>query len=546
VQDLAFNLLSALQILPAIRLLRSKTGHDTLRNDLLRLISAITSIDFDFDRIKPLLNAALAENPDDALVWDQVYNAVTESTPPPRPIASSLQQTPWLRNTSSFANSSEHRKYVDDVLKEELGPMHVGLRNFHATYFGDVADLETASEAFFKQCIEASNPLFDRGWRGWPENAKQDDVLRWFAELSEKLAAFAEDYKSSPTRQRRPLAKPNEPIDGSIGKRKMDVGFVNDPKAGKDSRCHWSQILVPGELKSNPSADKASEAWLDLGRYAREVLAAQDTRRFVLGFTLCGSLMRIWEFDRLGGIASKQFDVNEDGQRFVFTILGFLWINEEQLGFDPTIIISGGERFIEIEQDGRTGRLIIDKLMKRAPCIAGRATTCWKAHREDGPRTPLVVKDSWQYTEREEEGELLRDATDKGVINVARYYHHETVWVLGIEADADVRQLLNHIANMSECEYWERQCRNPNSGPTKSASVAIANSREEALDTYETVRADLEEKSIRVLLNVANAIRLKLRAVESLLGYWHLSYRQVPRQNREIRLSRPDNVPRVR
>ncbi|KAI1581374.1 hypothetical protein PtrCC142_012323, partial [Pyrenophora tritici-repentis] len=45
------------------------------------------------------------------------------------------------------------------------------------------------------------------------------------------------------------------------------------------------------------------------------------------------------------------------------------------------------------------------------------------------PGTPLVVKDSWQYPEREEEGELLREATDKGVMNVARYFHHETVSV---------------------------------------------------------------------------------------------------------------------
>lgn len=67
----------------------------------------------------------------------------------------------------------------------------------------------------------------------------------------------------------------------------MDIGFVSDPEAQKDTKCNWSQILVPGELKSNPSADKAPEAWLDLGRYAREVLAAQDTRRFVLGFTIC-------------------------------------------------------------------------------------------------------------------------------------------------------------------------------------------------------------------------------------------------------------------
>ncbi|EXL65867.1 hypothetical protein FOPG_17933 [Fusarium oxysporum f. sp. conglutinans race 2 54008] len=68
-------------------------------------------------------------------------------------------------------------------------------------------------------------------------------------------------------------------------------------------------------------------AWLDLGRYAREVLVAQNNRRFVLSFTICGSLMRVWAFDRLGGIASEQFDINKDERQFVSTILGFLWMN---------------------------------------------------------------------------------------------------------------------------------------------------------------------------------------------------------------------------
>ncbi|OBS20584.1 hypothetical protein FPOA_06941 [Fusarium poae] len=437
IQNLVLDLLSALRSLPAVRFLRSKTGHGTLRSDLLRLISAAASNDFDYDRIKPLLKAALADDPNDYIIWDQVYNAVTEPTPPPRPTASSFQQTPWLRNTSSFANSSEHRKYVDDVLKEELGPMYIGIRNFHDVYFGVVTGLETASQMFFKQCLEGSDPLFKDGWRGWPKDANQDGVLSWLAEFSEKLAAFADGHKLISTHQhrRRPLVKPNEPIDGSVGKRKMDVGFVNDPQAVKNSRCHWSQILVPGELKSNPSADKASEAWLDLGRYAREVLAAQDARRFVLGFTICGSLMRVWVFDRLGGVASEQFDINDDGLRFVFTILGFLWMNEEELGFDPTIMSANQERFIEINRNGLTERIIIDQVMQRARCIAGRATTCWKAHPERQPEMLLVIKDSWQYPERDEEGDLLLDATEKGVINVARYYHHETVKIRGMDDD---------------------------------------------------------------------------------------------------------------
>jgi hypothetical protein len=146
--------------------------------------------------------------------------------------------------------------------------------------------------------------------------------------------------------------------------------------------------------------------------------------------------MRLWEFDRLGGIASPQFDINQDGLQFVSAVLGFLYMDERQLGFDPTIITTNNSRYIEIERNNRKERLIIDKVIKRAPCVAGRATTCWKVHRDgDKSRRPLVVKDSWQFLEREEEGDLLREAMEKGVVNVARYYHHETVRFGGKEDD---------------------------------------------------------------------------------------------------------------
>lgn len=163
-QNLILVLLSSLQILPAARLLPARVGRGTLWSDLLHLqLSYDTD---DFDRVKPLLKSALAADLDDTLIWDQVYLAVTESTPPPRPIASSLQQTPWLHSTSSFANSSEYRQDVDRVLKLELGPLYVGLRHFRKTFFGNVAGLKIASDAVFKKCIEGSSPLFNKGWSG--------------------------------------------------------------------------------------------------------------------------------------------------------------------------------------------------------------------------------------------------------------------------------------------------------------------------------------------------------------------------------------------
>lgn len=239
------------------------------------------------------------------------------------------------------------------------------------------------------------------------------------------------------------------PLSGSTGKRSLDIGFIHkpesEPEPGKAFKCCWSDILVPGELKSNPSADKASQVWINLVAYVREVFCAQDTRRFILGFTLCGSLMRVWAYDRLGPIVSGKFDINKDSLQFVFTILGFLCMNEEQLGFDPIVKKENGRRFIEIERNSSIERLVVGEEMNRARCIVGRATTCWKAYREGDPQTPLVIKDSWQYPERDEEGMLLREATDEGVVRVARYYHHETVQVRGTDDDIqnNVRQGLD-------------------------------------------------------------------------------------------------------
>lgn len=92
--------------------------------------------------------------------------------------------------------------------------------------------------------------------------------------MVETFLEFAEDVGSGPDVRLRPLAQPDQPLPGSTAERKLDVGLVSDPKANEDSKCHWSQILVPGELKSNPDLDRYSKTWRDLARYAREVLTA--------------------------------------------------------------------------------------------------------------------------------------------------------------------------------------------------------------------------------------------------------------------------------
>jgi hypothetical protein len=274
------------------------------------------SEDFDVERMKPLLNAVISRESDEHL-WDRVYDAVTESTPPHLPPI--VQQTSWLRNTSSFANSSEYRKYADDV-KEELGPIYVGVPGFFEAYFGGIEGLESEAKAMLEICKKGDEPIYhkDNGWKGWPDGAKERNILGWFVNLISHLIELADEHHLLLKTLRRPLAQPDQPLSLWF------IGFVDDPSTRHDSKCYWSQILVPGELKSNPSADTALKTWLDIGRYAREVFASQETRRFVLGFTLCGSRMRLWQFDRLGGIASAPFDIYKDGLQFLSVVLGFL------------------------------------------------------------------------------------------------------------------------------------------------------------------------------------------------------------------------------
>ncbi|KKK17119.1 hypothetical protein ARAM_006192 [Aspergillus rambellii] len=430
-KDLSVDLVTTLLSHPASRTLPSAGRGRTLLGDLSKLNSTIDSGDFDVKGLIPLFSAVFTGAPDE-VVWDNVYAVVTESTPSPR-LVPFLSQTSYLHTISSFVNSSEQRKHVDAVLKGELGSIYVGVSGFYEAYFGGLEGLEDAAATVFRRCHDGHNPLFtDKGWRNWPETAKEKEVLDWLSAWVDSIRNIANEQGFAIPPDRMFLAQPHRSLEGSTADRKIDLGIVRASGAASE-KYHWSQVLVIGELKSNPKEDLSSKTWRDLGRYAREVLTTQDSRRFALGFTLCGSTMRLWEFDRIGAIASSSFDIHKDGLAFVSAMLGFLRMNDDELGYDPSIMFtSDGRRFIKITRNGQSENLILDSLIRRSPCIAGRATTCWKAHREgDKSCAPLVIKDSWQYPEREVEGELLQEATEKGVIYVARYYYHETVHVNG-------------------------------------------------------------------------------------------------------------------
>ena len=448
-------------IIPLIQLLKEHPVASRLHNPAsnLPLASELATIlthlkesnedTFDYGPYRELSEQVVSESADHT-IWETAFGLIAKTkpkrtTPPITPHRSasganqSLKQTPHSYSTSGLESTSESKDDIFPVLKKELSPsLRLDIPDFVDAVFGHVPHLEKLADTAFNSSQEGDvqegddiRYTKDAGWSGWPKDCRERDVITWLGKVMSRLITLIQHEKGYVANRRRVYSTPNKFILGSPVKRKMDTGIekvvegVGGPS--QDDPPHWDRMLVVGELKSNAAEDNHELTFLGLAQYAREVFRTQD-RRFVLGFTLCGSMMRLWHFDRSGSSGSTSFDINEDGLLFVRIMLGYYLMNDEQLGFDPTIRSVDGKRWIDITRHGKTERLFIEEDVRNHAAIVGRATRCWKAYSGEGTaRQRLVVKDSWQFEERAEEGELIQEATSQSVSNIAQYYHHETV-----------------------------------------------------------------------------------------------------------------------
>ena len=84
---------------------------------------------------------------------------------------------------------------MDNILKEELGPLYVGIPSLYKAFFRGVKGLKEASAAVFKKCKEGDNLLYAKGgWRNWLKSVKEYKVLKWFNKLIILFLDFIKEY----------------------------------------------------------------------------------------------------------------------------------------------------------------------------------------------------------------------------------------------------------------------------------------------------------------------------------------------------------------
>jgi hypothetical protein len=181
--------------------------------------------------------------------------------------------------------------------------------------------------------------------------------------------------------------------------------FLTSPSALPNSEHDWSNVLIIGEHKSNPNGDRSVKTLVQLAGYAREVFGSQPDRRFVPSFTIYGSVMRLWVFDRSGVYSSEKFDINKKPEQLVKVVAGYALMTDAELGLNSFIKHDGNDKYI-IAQEVKI--YLEDKPIASTKAIVFRGTACYRGKRIGSVEWEYVVKFAWPSDKRQREGRLLK------------------------------------------------------------------------------------------------------------------------------------------
>ena len=189
------------------------------------------------------------------------------------------------------------------------------------------------------------------------------------------------------------------PVTNDYCDRKPDLVILRGdaPPVGPDRT--WWHIMGTLEVKKDETLFE--EALGQLIECARLIVSTQPNRRFVLDAILCGPLMWLVYFDRSGILISIPFNVHDHPRKFLRVVVGLLYLNDENRGFDPTVVFD----------TEKTGTIAIGginypftNVRYVEGVLRGRATACYDVKKDDEKH---LIKDSWVDVSRIEKEELI-------------------------------------------------------------------------------------------------------------------------------------------
>ncbi|GJE95027.1 hypothetical protein PsYK624_112060 [Phanerochaete sordida] len=278
----------------------------------------------------------------------------------------------------------------------------------------------------------------------------EDEV---FESVSDIITAItrAYDSKTKMTLQYRSRPKNVPRSETRTNKSKPDGYFMDNlaPGALTEVPHRWVNVMIPSEYKLSDSPkdmnDNATQILWSLTHLLRE----DPRRRFVLGFSIEDTRLRLWFMSRSDIFVSfPEPDFTTAIERLVSLFLRLIWAAPHELGIDETIAHMpgpdehGGIQYeIQVGNEWYRTKRLISAIGAESP--RGRGTRVWEVRQLDkrggteiGPS--LVLKDSWVDEDRLREFRVL-DAIHESANSASKKDQAIlTTHLLSVHAAADV------------------------------------------------------------------------------------------------------------
>ncbi|EFY90647.1 serine/threonine-protein kinase Sgk2 [Metarhizium acridum CQMa 102] len=416
-----FSILSASDVSLA---LASRTARDSLFSDLGVVRTRFQKGDIEYKQFRPLSQLVMKQAPDTE-IWAAVValvRSISHSTPPPS-LPPSFE-TPITHSSASQQGPEQTRRKIEPRVFEEIRHCtHRAVEGFHEKYFERHKWNRRAKRIW--QSVKSRYSESEKRWTQLPDAATEDEVCDWLLNLQEELLATERAAYFRSNGGNKVGAEASRQLDLFVKMKRVDAA---------DAKHDWRHGMIVGELKQSNQTNKS--LWLQIGSAVRNVFAYQPTRFFVHAFSLTGTEMETWIFDRSGPYSGATFDIHEEPEKFIRVMCGYLMMSDEELGLDTFTKAKDNKLFVTIPVETRGKKrkhqLELDpNPIAHQRAIVCRGTSCFLARAAGAGDFDTVVKYSWTSNMRPPEADLLNKANERGVKGLARVvgYHEEVTTI---------------------------------------------------------------------------------------------------------------------
>ena len=363
---------------------------------------------FEIEKYRPFIDIILADSSDDE-IWAAVLDlidGVNPSTPPQSSIIPTRFGTP-VKTSSSRLEDSEKCEIIERELFYELKDCtHRSVPGFFEKHF-DSTNWDKERQQMIKLVLDKHD---GKMWKNFPADPWETDVWHWLTVLEETALAGAL-YK---------LHQNKSANEFKQRKGQMDIFFQKSQRTG--GQFEYKHVVVVGEQKRTLNRGDFKACMLQLTRHVRSIFADQPMRRFVHAFTIKGTTMELWVFDRSGAYSSDEFDIHCEPEKLACALVAYATMDDEAMGLDQSIDWKDKHRYVTVEgSNGKDKRVELNQLLVRQRAVVCRGTTCFATKQG-------VAKFSWRSAKRQpSEVNHLKTVREKGVEGVAELVGHRDI-----------------------------------------------------------------------------------------------------------------------